>query len=192
MNRIGWIILMIIGVSGAAFAMLVDRSSKRSITPEAVVRAAPDVPLSGLAIPVVGVRRDQLADTWNDARGGGLRAHQAIDIMAPRGTPVVAVMAGRIEKLFESKAGGTTVYVRSGDGRWIAYYAHLAAYYPGIAEGQPVKRGQQLGFVGDTGNAGAGNNHLHFALQRMAQGERWWQGTPVNPYPLLAGKPSAR
>jgi len=140
-----------------------------------------------LAIPVAGVRADQLRNSWQDSRDGGARAHDAIDIAAPGGTPVLAAMAGRVEKQHESPAGGTTIYVRSGDGRWIGYYAHLAAYAPGLAEGSVVKRGQRIGFVGDTGNAGSGNTHLHFALYRMARGDPWYRGTPVNPYPLLVG-----
>ncbi|MFL0585782.1 M23 family metallopeptidase [Sphingomonas olei] len=136
---------------------------------------------------MAGVSADQIADSWGDSRGDGTRVHQAIDIPAPGGTPVLAAAPGQVEKLFESAAGGTTLYVRSPGREWIYYYAHLAGYARGIREGSPVQRGTLLGFVGDTGNAGAGNTHLHFAVNRMAPGERWHQGTPVNPYPLLAG-----
>ena len=101
-------------------------------------------------------------------------------------------MPGRVEKLHVSERGGLTAYVRDATGRWLTYYAHLASYAPNLREGQPVSVGQRIGFVGDTGNAGAGNTHLHFALHRMAPGEAWYQGTPVNPFPLLAGKPPAR
>ncbi len=112
--------------------------------------------------------------------------------MAPGGTAVLAAAPGRVEKLFTSDLGGLTIYVRSPGGRWIYYYAHLAGYAPGLAEGQAVARGQRIGFVGDTGDAGPGNTHLHFGLQRMAPGERWWQGQSVNPYPLLAGSTAGR
>jgi murein DD-endopeptidase MepM/ murein hydrolase activator NlpD len=143
---------------------------------------------AGLAIPVIGVRTDQLQDTFDDARSAG-RRHDAIDIMAAEGTPVIAVADGTIEKLFFSKGGGgITVYQRSPDGKWMYYYAHLSAYAPGLAEGQQVKRGQVIARVGHTGDASASGPHLHMAINRMAPGERWWNGTPINPYPLLAGK----
>jgi murein DD-endopeptidase MepM/ murein hydrolase activator NlpD len=148
---------------------------------------------AGLAIPVAGVRASQLSDTFTQARAGGARVHDAIDIMAPEGTPVVAAAPGTVEKLFLSQGGGgITAYVRSPDGRWIYYYAHLQRYAPGLAEGRRVERGTPIGFVGSTGNANPGGPHLHFAIHRMGKGEKWWQGSPVNPYPLLAGKAVAR
>jgi murein DD-endopeptidase MepM/ murein hydrolase activator NlpD len=144
---------------------------------------------AGLAIPVVGVKPDQLTDTFTQARAGGARRHDAIDVMAPEGTPVIAAAPGTVEKLFFSNGGGgNTIYVRSPDQRWTYYYAHLSAYAPGLAEGQQVKRGQVIARVGHTGDASAAGPHLHFAINQMAPGERWWQGTPINPYPLLAGK----
>jgi murein DD-endopeptidase MepM/ murein hydrolase activator NlpD len=142
---------------------------------------------SGLAIPVTGVKADQLSDTYDDARGAG-RRHDAIDIMAAEGTPVSAAADGKVEKLFSSVRGGTTVYVRSPDQKWMYYYAHLQRYAPGLHEGQDVKRGQVIGLVGHTGDASAAGPHLHFAINTMGPGERWWQGTAINPYPLLAGK----
>jgi murein DD-endopeptidase MepM/ murein hydrolase activator NlpD len=148
------------------------------------VRVAP----SGLAIPVVGVKPEQLLDTFDQARASG-RRHDAIDIMAAEGTPVIAAADGTIEKRFFSKGGGgITIYERSQDGKWMYYYAHLSAYAPGLAEGQQVKRGQVIARVGHTGDANAAGPHLHFAINSMAAGERWWDGTPINPYPLLAGK----
>lgn len=143
---------------------------------------------AGLAIPVVGIRANQLSDTYDDARANG-RRHDAIDIMAGEGTPVIAAADGTIEKLFFSNGGGgITIYERATDPRWMYYYAHLSAYAPGLAEGQQVKRGQVIARVGHTGDASAAGPHLHFAINRMGPGERWWQGTPINPYPLLAGK----
>ena len=145
---------------------------------------------TGLAIPVAGVKPGQLVDTYTQARAGGQRTHDAIDIMAAEGTPVIAAAPGRVEKLFFSDGGGgITVYVRSQDGRWIYYYAHLLSYAPGLAEGQQLQRGQLIGRVGHTGNANAAGPHLHFAIFRMNPGERWWQGSAINPYPLLAGEP---
>ena len=146
---------------------------------------------AGLAVPVVGVKPRELVDTFTQARAGGARRHDAIDIMAPIGRPVVAAAPGRVEKLFFSQGGGgTTVYVRSADGRWIYYYAHLSAYAPGLREGQRVRRGAPIGYVGISGNANPAGPHLHFAINRMEPGEKWWQGTAINPYPLLAAKPA--
>lgn len=142
---------------------------------------------AGLAVPVAGVRPDQLVDTFTQARAGGGRLHDAIDIMAAAGTPVVAASEGVVEKLFVSQGGGgITAYVRSRDGRWISYYAHMQGYAPGLAEGQKVVRGQIIGYVGSTGNASPAGPHLHFAIHRMGPGEKWWQGAATNPYPLLA------
>jgi peptidoglycan LD-endopeptidase LytH len=147
---------------------------------------------SGLAIPVAGVRADQLLDTYTPARAGG-RPHDAIDIMAPAGTPVVAAAEGTIEKLYFSEGGGgITAYVRSPDQRWTYYYAHLQAYAPGLREGRRVARGDPIGLVGSTGNANPAGPHLHFAIHQMGPEERWWQGRAVNPYPLLAGRGTGR
>jgi murein DD-endopeptidase MepM/ murein hydrolase activator NlpD len=155
--------------------------------PPVVLAQDVEVAPSGLAIPVVGVAAGQLSDTFDNARGQG-RRHDAIDIMSAEGTPVIAAADGTIEKLFNSVRGGITIYERSPDQRWTYYYAHLSAYAPGLAEGQQVKRGQVIGRVGHTGDANAAGPHLHFAINQMAPGEHWWNGTPINPYPLLAGK----
>ncbi len=146
---------------------------------------------AGLAIPVVGIKPEQLSDTYDDARGQG-RRHDAIDIMAPEGSPVIAAADGTVEKLFNSVRGGMTIYERSADQKWVYYYAHLSAYAPGLHEGQQLKRGQVIAQVGHTGDASAAGPHLHFAVNSMAPGERWWNGTPINPYPLLAGNRAAR
>ncbi|HEX8192970.1 MAG TPA: M23 family metallopeptidase [Allosphingosinicella sp.] len=143
----------------------------------------------GLAIPVAGISANQLQDTYTQSRAGGARVHNAIDIMAPRGTPVIAAAPGTVEKLFFSQGGGgITAYVRSPDRQWIFYYAHLDAYAPGLREGQAVAQGDPIGTVGFTGNANPAGPHLHFAVHRMAPGEDWHAGTAVNPYPLLAGR----
>jgi peptidoglycan LD-endopeptidase LytH len=157
-------------------------------SPPVAVAQAIEVGPAGLAIPVDGIKRGELTDTFDAARASG-RRHDAIDIMAPEGTPVISATDGTVEKLFFSHGGGgITVYVRSPDRRWMYYYAHLQGYAPGLAEGQQVKQGQIIGRVGHTGDANASGPHLHFAINQMGQGERWWQGTPINPYPLLAGK----
>ena len=143
---------------------------------------------AGLAIPVQGIEQKDLVDTFTAARAGS-RVHDAIDIMAPEGTPVIAATAGTVEKLFFSDGGGgNTIYIRSPDRKWSYYYAHLQSYAPGLKEGQQVKQGQVIGRVGHSGNASPEGPHLHFAINRMAPGQRWWNGDPINPYPLLAGK----
>jgi len=107
--------------------------------------------------------------------------------MAAGGTAVLAASDGTIEKMYLSHGGGgISLYQRSSDRNWVFYYAHLSGYAPGVYEGRVVRAGEQIGFVGDTGNAGAGNHHLHFGASRMAPGERWHQGTPVDPYSLFA------
>jgi murein DD-endopeptidase MepM/ murein hydrolase activator NlpD len=155
--------------------------------PPVVISQQVQVAPSGLALPVVGVKPDQLVDTFDAARSAG-RRHDAIDIMAAEGTPVIAAADGTIEKLFNSARGGLTIYERSPDQKWTYYYAHLSAYAPGLAEGQQVKRGPFIARFGHTGDASPAGPHLHVAINAMAPGERWWDGTPINPYPLLAGK----
>ena len=154
--------------------------------PEAPPAPPPPVgiPGAGLLIPVQGVGAASLVDTYNQARGQG-RRHDAIDIMAPRGTPVLAVADGVVMKLFQSERGGITLYELAPDRRTIYYYAHLDRYAPGIAEGQAMRRGQLLGYVGNTGDAGPGNYHLHFEVSTTADPGKYWGGKPENPFPLL-------
>ena len=142
--------------------------------------------MPALLVPVRGVQASQLSDTFTQSRGAG-RRHDAIDIMAPRGTPVLAVADGSVEKLFLSKPGGRTIYQFDPDRKVAYYYAHLDAYAPLLAEGQQVRRGQVLGYVGSTGNASAEAPHLHFAIFVLGPEKHWWQGTAINPYPLLGG-----
>ena len=171
-----------------------DQAPQNVITETTEPDSRPELVLgpSGLAVPVAGVRVADLVDSYTQARGGA-RVHDAIDIMAPEGTPVVAAAEGIVEKLYFSRGGGgITVYVRSPDREWSYYYAHLQEYAPGLTEGQRVERGARLGSVGTTGNASVAGPHLHFAVHRMAPNEPWYEGTPVNPYPLLAGPTAAR
>ncbi len=149
---------------------------------------APPPPSDALLVPVAGVTASQLSDTFNDARGGGTRVHEALDIMAPRGTPVLAAVDGKVEKLFNSDAGGLTVYQFDPTGTYCYYYAHLHAYAPGLREGQILKRGDVIGTVGSTGNADPASPHLHFAIFLLGPEKRWHEGTPVNPYPLLTAR----
>ena len=147
---------------------------------------------ANLIIPVQGVAADSLSDSFTDDRAGGERLHEAIDIMADEGTPVIAATAGKLEKIFQSDAGGNTLYVRSLDGRTIHYYAHLADYAPGLTEGMRIRRGQKLGSVGSSGNADPSAPHLHYAIMRTSPAAKWWEpATSVNPYPLLGGEAAA-
>ncbi|HEX8355718.1 MAG TPA: M23 family metallopeptidase [Pyrinomonadaceae bacterium] len=140
-----------------------------------------------LLIPVRGVEPGQLQDTFKDSRSAG-RVHDSIDIIAPRDTPVVAATDGRIVKLFRSVKGGMTLYqLASADERYVLYYAHLERYADGLAEGHLARRGETIGYVGDTGNATPGNTHLHFQIYRVEDPKRFWTGENINPYPLLRG-----
>lgn len=145
--------------------------------------------IAQMIVPVLDVSPDELVDTFTDERGTGTRLHEAIDIMAPAGTSVVAAAPGTIERMFRSDAGGNTIYVRSDDGRTIYYYAHLASYAPGLREGQKIRRGQRIGTVGSSGNASPDAPHLHFAIMRTTPDAEWWEpATALNPYPLLRGE----
>ncbi len=137
-----------------------------------------------LAMPVEGVSPDQLTRTFHDARSGG-REHEALDILAPRNTPVTAVEDGQIARLFHSQAGGITIYQFDPSGRFCYYYAHLERYAPGLHEGDRVHRGQVLGYVGTSGNAPENTPHLHFAVFRLTADRHWWEGTPLDPYDIL-------
>jgi len=139
-----------------------------------------------LAMPVEGARTIDLHDSFEESRGGA-RRHEATDILAPRGTPVLAAVDGSVEKLFTSKQGGLTVYEFDRNREYCYYYAHLDRYAEGLREGQKVLRGDRLGYVGTSGDAPPGTPHLHFAIFRLGPEKRWWIGTPINPYPLLLG-----
>jgi peptidoglycan LD-endopeptidase LytH len=166
-------------------------SSGVSSAPAEGTQSTKDSVLSGsfvgtlkLIIPVAGVRPEQLQDTFTDSRSEG-RAHDAIDIMAPAGTPVVAASDGEIVRLFQSDRGGTTIYQLSPDKKLVFYYAHLQRYADGLAVGKYARQGEVIGYVGDTGNAGAGNYHLHFSIAVLTDPKRYWEGKNINPYPLL-------
>ena len=194
----------LVGVTAAvalwAYALfgLPDAPHSEGLASHAAPRAAENflgyaVPASAkgvvLAVPVPGIARAYIRDSWGDPRDNGVRAHHGTDIMAPGGTPVIAAASGTVEKLWTSVAGGTTLYVRSPKRDWVYYYAHLSGYAPGLQEGQVVQVGDPLGFIGDTGDAGPGNFHLHFGLTRTTADQHWYQGQDVDPYPYLAGKP---
>jgi murein DD-endopeptidase MepM/ murein hydrolase activator NlpD len=140
-----------------------------------------------LIVPVQGVQAAALRDHFNEMRGG--HRHEAIDIMAPRGTPVLAADAGKVVKLFLSKPGGLTVYQFDDSQTYCYYYAHLDGYAPGLKEGTLLRKGDVLGYVGSTGNASPDAPHLHFAIFRLGPELRWWEGVPIDPYEFLTGSP---
>jgi murein DD-endopeptidase MepM/ murein hydrolase activator NlpD len=137
-----------------------------------------------IGLPIAGLKRSDLRDTFHEKRGES-RAHEAVDIMAPRGTPVLAVVEGNVAKLFKSDPGGLTVYQFDNEREYCYYYAHLDRYAPALQEGMLLRRGDVLGYVGSTGNADPSAPHLHFAMFRLGPDKKWWEGEPVDPYPLL-------
>jgi murein DD-endopeptidase MepM/ murein hydrolase activator NlpD len=170
----------------------VQAMSATVATPQAMPARA-SVPAIGpaadtLLIPVAGISAGQLRDTFGDNRGSnGERAHEALDIMAPRGTPVLAASDGKVEKLFTSVPGGLTIYQFDPTRTWAYYYAHLDRYAPGLAEGRQLERGDVIGYVGSSGNASEDAPHLHFAIFVLGPEKHWWEGTAIDPYPLLGG-----
>lgn len=166
---------------------VVSRSPSYEVAP--VTERDLDVLAGGLVVPVSGVARSELRDSYTEARGaGGERAHEAIDIMAARGTPVLAATDGRLLKLFNSRPGGLMIYTTDASERFILFYGHLDGYAAGLTDGMRLTRGQVIGYVGTTGNAAPDAPHLHFGILRGNPAVSWSEGTPVNPYPLLAPK----
>lgn len=143
-----------------------------------------------LMIPVEGIKPSDLSDNYNQPRGADA-THEALDIMAPKGTRVVATADGKVAKLFNSKKGGLTVYQFDPTETTAYYYAHLDRYADGIKEGDVLKRGDLVGYVGVTGNSDPNGPHLHFAVFELTAEKQWWKGTPVNPYPLMGEQASA-
>ncbi|HUH55841.1 MAG TPA: M23 family metallopeptidase [Rhodanobacter sp.] len=174
----------------ATTATVHDEAAPAASSP--VIEAAPDTSglpvnaISGLLMPVVGVKTADLVDTYTQARQAR-GVHDAIDIMAARGTPVVAVNDGEVVKLFDSVRGGLTVYQFGPQQKVVYYYAHLDRYAPGLAEGQMLHRGDPIGFVGSTGNASADAPHLHFEIGVLGPEKHWWQSRPINPYGRIIG-----
>lgn len=169
---------------------LVSASPSRNGLPGRQVAGSPGagaVSISNepLIIPVQGVTIDHLKSGFGESRGGGFRVHHALDILAPRGTPVLAAVAGTIRKLFVSAAGGITIYEFDQAKEKCYYYAHLDRYSDLLHEGQVVAQGDVIGYVGTTGNAPANTPHLHFAIMILPPAKEWWKGEPIDPYPLL-------
>ena len=164
-----------------------DVSASAPIATTGVVPRGTEVELlkdRRLEMPVDGIKPSALHDTFNDGRAFG-RPHEAIDIMAKKGTEVHAVEDGTVAKLFTSISGGLTIYQFDPSGTFAYYYAHLDSYAPGVGEGLPVRRGQTIGYVGSTGNASEDAPHLHFAIFRLTPERKWWRGDAINPYPVL-------
>lgn len=136
-----------------------------------------------LIVPVAGVLPKDLLDTFDEPRGA--RKHNALDILSPRGTPVLSAADGTLQRLYTSNAGGLMVYASDPSNRFVLMYAHLDRYADGLTDGMPLRRGDTIGYVGTTGNAPPNTPHLHFAIARTNNVARWWTGTPVDPRPLL-------
>jgi murein DD-endopeptidase MepM/ murein hydrolase activator NlpD len=168
-------------------------TARLSSTPPDVPSTPPDLPAveelarRGLRLPIDSMDPEPLKGAFDERRGGGTRVHEAVDILAPRNTPVRAVENGTIAKLFLSKAGGRTIYQFDPSGRFCYYYAHLERYADGIREGQSVSRSDIIGYVGTSGNAPPNTPHLHFAIFQLTPARHWWQGTPIDPYLVLMG-----
>lgn len=162
----------------------VDLPVKPETDVKPALAAVPQIPATRLLVPVEGIKASQIEDTFGQPRGKE-RRHEALDIMAPKGTPVLAAGDGKVVKLFNSKPGGLTVYQFDPGEKYAYYYAHLDRYADGIKEGMELKRGDLVGYVGSTGNAKAEAPHLHFAVVELTPEKQWWKGTAVNPYPML-------
>lgn len=187
----------LLGANAVYYLMTRDVASPIAVEPAATPTPTPTAAFPkdtaatpgprGLMVPVQGIVASALSNTFEDARGTD-RVHDAIDIMAPQGTPVVAVADGHVEKLFDSKQGGLTIYQFEPTGQYAYYYAHLDRYASGVVEGKPLRQGEVIGYVGSTGNANVDAPHLHFAVFVLGPEKQWSKGTAINPYPLLGGR----
>lgn len=184
---LGGLIIVLLGVP-ASSRPSVRASLVKTTEAKAVVVANDGLP-AAFRIPVEGVLASELHDSFTEVRSGG-RSHRAIDILAPQGTPVIAAVDGTVRKLFNSRAGGITLYQFDVNEERVYYYAHLDRYADGIREGLSIKQGTVIGYVGTSGNAG-NTPHLHFSVEVLPPTKEWWKGEPVNPYPLLTTPASA-
>jgi peptidoglycan LD-endopeptidase LytH len=182
-----WMIrIVLVSMALAAFALGHEPTPHVAVAePTTTAPSTDGARQDAISIPVVGVTAGQLRPSFNEGRVGHI--HHALDILAPRGTAVIAAVDGRIEKLFTSGPGGLTIYEFDRARQFVYYYAHLDRYAPSIAEGMEVTRGTVIGYVGTTGNAPANTPHLHFAIQHLGPEKRWWQATAIDPYGVLVG-----
>jgi murein DD-endopeptidase MepM/ murein hydrolase activator NlpD len=155
-----------------------------TVTPVMSANTVEELRNRTLTLPVQGIKHDDLRDTFNELRGSS-RRHEALDVLAPRNTPVLAVEDGTVARLFLSDAGGITIYQFDPAKEYVYYYAHLERYAEGLKEGASIRRGQVIGYVGTTGNAPRDTPHLHFAIFRMTAEKKWWEGTAIDPYSVL-------
>jgi peptidoglycan LD-endopeptidase LytH len=192
----------LIGCVIGATAILLYLTETQRLVSAAPVAGSPGRPVAGspgiavanepLIIPVEGITADHLKSSFDESRGGGFRVHHALDILAPRGTPVLAAVSGTIRKLFVSGAGGITIYEFDRAEEKCYYYAHLDRYTNLLHEGQVVEQGDVIGYVGTTGNAPANTPHLHFAITVLTPSKEWWKGEPIDPFPLLVQSATTR
>ena len=172
--------------SGGSRAVAPSRTVDDRIEEPKIAATTGSIPHGRLRVPIDGANVDTWKGGFDERRSGGSRGHEAVDILSPRNTPIHAVAAGSIAKIFESKAGGHTVYQFDADGRLCYYYAHLEHYADGLHEGQPIQQGDVIGYVGTSGNAPPNTPHLHFAVFELGPEKQWWKGTPLDPYMVFA------
>jgi murein DD-endopeptidase MepM/ murein hydrolase activator NlpD len=190
-TAVSFLVGCVLGATGVLLYLQETSQLAIAAEPVTVERSVPPDPRipryarndSDVLIPVAGITAGGLRSTFHEKRGS--RVHEAIDILAPRGTPVVAAVDGSVRKLFNSKAGGLTIYQYDVAEEKVYYYAHLDRYADGIREGLAVKKGDVIGFVGTTGNAPPGTPHLHFSISVLPDTKEWWKGTAIDPYPIL-------
>jgi murein DD-endopeptidase MepM/ murein hydrolase activator NlpD len=145
-----------------------------------------DLARRNLRLPIDGASVAAMKGQFGESRDRGVRGHEAVDILAPRNTVIYAVDDGVIAKLFVSRQGGNTIYQFDPSGRFCYYYAHLERYAPGVHEGLAIRKGDELGYVGTSGNAPPNTPHLHFAIFELTPERKWWKGTAIDPFPIFA------
>ena len=198
---LGPLIVLLVGCSQRAPWITVPEpvTASAPVAPSSRATSAPRAPeidaapadatavayLGSLLFPVAGADSTRFDDSFEAPRDGGVRRHHAIDIMAARGTPVLSVQDGRVLKIATNPKGGLTVYATDLNETYVYYYAHLDRYQPGLYSGKPLLRGDTLGYVGTTGNSPKDTPHLHFQVMHMPANKQYWNGPPINPYPLL-------
>ncbi len=197
-STVSFLIGCVIGAT-AILLYLTETQRLVSAAPVAGSRGRPVAGSPGIAvanepliIPVEGITADHLKSSFDESRGGGFRVHHALDILVPRGTPVLAAVSGTIRKLFVNGAGGITIYEFDRAEEKCYYYAHLDRYTNLLHEGQVVEQGDVIGYVGTTGNAPANTPHLHFAITVLTPSREWWKGEPIDPFPLLVQSATTR
>jgi murein DD-endopeptidase MepM/ murein hydrolase activator NlpD len=173
--------LLLAGIAVCAFF------TGRSVAVQPYVSVSTEPVAAGaIVIPVAGIAKTKLRDDFDNIHSG--HPHHAIDILAPRGTPVLAAVDGTIRKLFESRAGGITIYEFDLANERSYYYAHLDSYADDVTEGMRVRQGDVIGYVGTTGNAPANTPHLHFAITILPPDKAWSKGDAIDPYPILVAR----